>query len=603
MHQSDNRAAATNTSPASAENGVLYVATRKEKYLVEARASALSLKRHCPHLPVCVFTDLRESKLLDDQCFDTVLPIEVDTDCGTEWGRGLRTQLLSLPQSPYQRTFFLDADTRFTSNAVGEIFDILDVYEIALAEDPPDLSIGVKHYGHRMFNSGVILYRKTPNVLQMFEHWKQLFLAQLEAHAQDPMPTIDYMSSIQDQTTRRKMLLHDQLALAQLLSPDRNVHDLKLKVLDEAWNFCGTFAGKKLDRTIHVDHGPHLKADAFTRTSHNAKPRSFNQFTENLIHNLARAQTELKYGSPETCLDVLNKTIRSVPNQRLIQVPLAREMIRLERYAQAQECAEQAILADPGCYSAFVELATALFNQGEVASAAACIERCRSRFPDELGIGGLAQIVHAEGGELRTALAKPDYDRSLMQARLELDPDLSHQLQEFILHQQQLETQSPADAPENFFRSAILGRSAGPAIVALNNAIRTQVLQYQKHLSDTDPLLLNARPARIGITSWGTVMGSGAYMPAHIHMQAWISGVLYLRVPESVRVSETGQAGWIEFGRPPDDQYKYTFTPQPRTIQPAEGMLLLFPAYYWHGTIPHESDDLRISFGFNVLRG
>lgn len=118
------------TADQQAEQGVVYVATQQEKYLVEAKASALSLKDFCPDIPICVFTDLLESTLAQEDCFDSVLPVAADTSCGTEWGRGLRTRMLSLPQSPYEKTFHLDTDTRFMSGAIAELFAILDEYEI-----------------------------------------------------------------------------------------------------------------------------------------------------------------------------------------------------------------------------------------------------------------------------------------------------------------------------------------------------------------------------------------------------------------------------------------------------------------------------------------
>jgi tetratricopeptide (TPR) repeat protein len=320
------------------------------------------------------------------------------------------------------------------------------------------------------------------------------------------------MARIQDETVRRKMLLNDQFALTQLLSPETNAHNIHLKILDEAWNFCGTFAGKSLNRPIHVDHGLHLKADVFTRKDHNPKPESLGQLTSNLITNMARAQVELKHGSPEaTSLTILDEAIRSIPNQSLVLVPLAREMIRLGRPSDAQQFAERAILSDPDCYPAFVELAHALLNQGDLGAAAKCVERCRSRFPHKLGIWGLAHVIHGQCGAVDSTIARPDYDKFLTTTRVQFSQALDKQLQNFILQQQRLETQRPAGVPDQFYRSAALGRLAGPSIAAFKNVIREHLGQYQ-------------------------------------------------------------------------------------------GMLLMFPAHYWHGTIPHASDESRISFGFNVLQ-
>jgi tetratricopeptide (TPR) repeat protein len=488
------------------------------------------------------------------------------------------------------------------SGALAELFAILDEYEIAMVEDMPEVSIGVKNFGRRMLNGGVMLFRKSPNVLRMFEHWQRLFLAQLEAYSQDPMPTIDYMVGIQDETVRRKMLSNDQFALAQLLSPETNAYNVRLQILDEAWNFCGTFAGKSLNRPIHVDHGLHLKADVFTRKDHYPKPESLSQLTGNLINNIARAQVELKHGSSQASLAILDAAIASIPNQSLVLVPLAREMIRRGQPSDAQRFAEQAILSDPNCYLAFVELAHALLNQGDLVAAAKCVERCRSRFPSELGIAGIAQVIHGQCGALDSAIAKPDYDKFLTVTRVELSRGLDKQLQDFIFQQRRLEAQPPQGVPENFYRSAALGRLAGPPIAALKNLIRNHLGNYQDHVAQYDHPFVSARPTNLGIACWGTVMGRGAWMAPHIHKNSWVSGVLYLRVPPNTPESQSDRAGWIEFGRPPSTEYQYSFEPQTHLIEPREGMLLTFPAHYWHGTIPHASDQPRISFGFNVLK-
>ena len=60
-------------------------------------------------------------------------------------------------------------------------------------------------------------------------------------------------------------------------------------------------------------------------------------------------------------------------------------------------------------------------------------------------------------------------------------------------------------------------------------------------------------------------------MPAHIHKNAWLSGVTYLNVPGDMGAEP---AGHIEFGRPPADELRYTYEPETQTIAPTEGMLL-----------------------------
>ena len=38
-----------------------------------------------------------------------------------------------------------------------------------------------------------------------------------------------------------------------------------------------------------------------------------------------------------------------------------------------------------------------------------------------------------------------------------------------------------------------------------------------------------------------------------------------------------------------------------RKIQPSTGRLVLFPSYMWHGTVPFESDEPRMTVSFDVV--
>jgi hypothetical protein len=73
-----------------------------------------------------------------------------------------------------------------------------------------------------------------------------------------------------------------------------------------------------------------------------------------------------------------------------------------------------------------------------------------------------------------------------------------------------------------------------------------------------------------------------------------------VKLPEIVRVPGPGQAGWIEFGRPPE-HFHGSVEPEVRAFQPEEGLMLLFPSYFYHRTVPFESAGTRISIAFDVL--
>ncbi len=67
----------------------------------------------------------------------------------------------------------------------------------------------------------------------------------------------------------------------------------------------------------------------------------------------------------------------------------------------------------------------------------------------------------------------------------------------------------------------------------------------------------------------------------------------------AVRTSGDRHAGWIEFGRPPEHIH-CTVEPEVRLVRPEEGLMALFPSYFYHRTVPTESAGTRVSIAFDV---
>lgn len=103
---------------------------------------------------------------------------------------------------------------------------------------------------------------------------------------------------------------------------------------------------------------------------------------------------------------------------------------------------------------------------------------------------------------------------------------------------------------------------------------------------------------RLELSAWVTRLRSQGYQHGHIHPSAWISGVYYVSLPPEVRQADTDPSGWIEFGRPPY-YYACQKAHDVRRLQPHEGMLVLFPSYFYHRTIPFDSEEERITIAFD----
>ncbi len=243
----------------TAERGIVYVATKDERYVAEAFLSATSVKELAPDISITLFTNLEDSIFARDDCFDKVICIDTIRKYGSAWSEGQLDRILCLPDSPYQRTLHLDTDTRVMSSDIQGIFDCLDDCDIAMVECAPDASVSRQHYGKPMFNVGFILYRKNEAVGQLLSAWGDLTRRNFDMAACDELPYVDYLAHLEDPGLRRKLLFMDQLSMVQLLSPEVNVYGLKLKILHESWNFRGASRGRSLDQPLRVSHHPALR--------------------------------------------------------------------------------------------------------------------------------------------------------------------------------------------------------------------------------------------------------------------------------------------------------------------------------------------------------
>lgn len=108
----------------------------------------------------------------------------------------------------------------------------------------------------------------------------------------------------------------------------------------------------------------------------------------------------------------------------------------------------------------------------------------------------------------------------------------------------------------------------------------------------------NVGAARIA-EGWSVQLRRDGFHVNHVHPKGWISSAYYVSVPDEVQDTQL-QSGWLKFGEP---RYPVpTITPD-FTVQPAAGMLVLFPSYLWHGTTAIHGDTARTTMAFDALPG
>lgn len=139
----------------------------------------------------------------------------------------------------------------------------------------------------------------------------------------------------------------------------------------------------------------------------------------------------------------------------------------------------------------------------------------------------------------------------------------------------------------------------GPMTV-LERLINEAVKAYFESLpADFDHPYAKVRLPAWDLVAWATILGREGHQQPHIHPESWLSGVYYVEVPEFAGPAES-KSGWIEFGTAPAS-FKSTRKAATMRYQPEPGLILLFPSYFYHATVPYGDDAARISIGFDVI--
>jgi Flp pilus assembly protein TadD len=142
-----------------------------------------------------------------------------------------------------------------------------------------------------------------------------------------------------------------------------------------------------------------------------------------------------------------------------------------------------------------------------------------------------------------------------------------------------------------------------PATLGFEASLRRAIddLRGRLSLDPNDPFLQAIPGDGYEINIWATLCREGGNIDTHIHEESWLSGAYYVELPDDLGDDESDPSGWIEFGRP-HAEVPFPEDATVRLVKPQEGLLVLFPSYLFHRTIPHRGDSHRISVSFDLIR-
>jgi tetratricopeptide (TPR) repeat protein len=274
--------------------------------------------------------------------------------------------------------------------------------------------------------------------------------------------------------------------------------------------------------------------------------------------------------------------------------------------ASALALAERALRLTPSATAARSLQAAALLGIGDAQRALPLCEALLASTPDDQYLIALQTTAWRLLGDARHD-AYCDYAQLVRPCRLQTPDgwaslasflaDLKHSLER--LHDPQghpLLFQSLRHGTET---TEDLARHDDPTIRALFKAFDAPIRDYLAHIGHgADPLRRRNRGSYRFNGSWSVRLRNAGFHANHVHPRGWISSACYIDLPDGMADAGTAD-GCLAFGEPgiltaPPLHAQHVARPEP-------GMLVLFPSYVWHGTVPFQSRQARLTVAFDAV--
>ncbi len=274
--------------------------------------------------------------------------------------------------------------------------------------------------------------------------------------------------------------------------------------------------------------------------------------------------------------------------------------------ASAMALAERALRLVPANAAARSVLAAAQLGIGDARGALQHCETLLANSPDDQYLIALQTTAWRLLGDERYARLC-DYRELVVPQQLEAPPpwpDMASFLADLKISLNRLHN---PDGHALLFQSLRhgtettqdLSRSADPAIQALFSTFAGPIRDYLARIGQGSDPLRRRNSGRWRFNgSWSVRLHSAGFHTNHVHPRGWISSACYIELPDSMSAAGS-QEGALTFGEP-----SITTTPAltaEHSVRPSVGMLVLFPSYFWHGTVPFRSNQARLTVAFDAV--
>lgn len=130
-----------------------------------------------------------------------------------------------------------------------------------------------------------------------------------------------------------------------------------------------------------------------------------------------------------------------------------------------------------------------------------------------------------------------------------------------------------------------------PLIKKLRQSIELRLQQYLKRLpKDPEHPLIRRNSGKFRFSgSWSVRLREHGFHSNHVHPEGWLSACVYIDVPPTMSTDDPQQRGWLKLGETclglaEQENIALSICPQP-------GLMVIFPSYIWHGTVPFNGEN------------
>jgi tetratricopeptide (TPR) repeat protein len=301
-------------------------------------------------------------------------------------------------------------------------------------------------------------------------------------------------------------------------------------------------------------------------------------------------------------LELLEAGLARAPESAAFLTSLGVVLDDLDRSREALGPLRAAIPRARNPATAMLNLASVLLRTGDAAEALEIFERLIEGAPDDQKfLAYRATALRLLGDPRHAALC--DHQRFVRTYRLVPPPEYADIAAFNAAFARELDalhfsTQRPlAQSLRGGTQTERRLPADNPVIAQFFAMLDAPIRDYIGRLDRGDATHPTTRRARDGYRiggSWSVKLAPGGFHTNHVHPEGWLSSAYYVEVPP---MDDGSRAAWLKFGEP---GVRVDLPPE-HFVRPEPGLLVLFPSFFWHGTVPFQDGGGRLTAAFDVL--